>query len=148
LKLGSANVHVQRSANVAASQDANRKTFEEANDKLDEFCREFGFRYSVFIEHAVGRGEATRQRFGRSGDSDIRYFGADLEDAAIDQAIEQQKSGNLPHNMEFIRSADIAKPERVIEFLAQRGLRDKSAVMMVGNGFHEIRQQTNSKMIE
>jgi N-acetylmuramoyl-L-alanine amidase/AmpD protein len=148
LKLDSPEVHVQRSANVAASQDANRKTFEEANDQLDAFCKEYGFKYSVFIEHAVGRGEATRQRLSRSGETEIRYFGADLEDAAIDQAIEQQKQGALPQNMEFIRSADIGQPERVIRFLNERGLSGKPAVMMVGNGFHEIRQQTNARMIE
>src|SRR5262249_30617162 len=98
LTLGTPAVHVQRSANVAASQDANRKTFEEANDCLDAFCTQYGFRCTVFIEHAVGRGEATRQRFSRSGAGEIRYFGADLEDAAIDQAIEQQKQGALPQN--------------------------------------------------
>lgn len=148
LKLEGTHVHVQRGANVAASQDANRKTFEEANDRLDAFSAEYGFRYSVFIEHAVGRGEATRQRLERSGETDIRYFGADLEDAAIDQAIEQQKQGFLPRNMEFIRSADIGDPQRVIRFLSDRGLGAQPAVMMVGNGFHEIRQQTNAKMIE
>ncbi len=49
--------------------------------------------------------------------------------------------------MEFIRSADIGNPEKVIDFLKERGLVDQSIVMMVGNGFHEIREQTNSKMI-
>jgi hypothetical protein len=148
LKLGGAEVHVQRSANVAASQDANRKTFEEANDRLDAFCREYGFKYWIFIEHAVGRGEATRQRFNRSGEAEIRYFGADLENAAIDQALEQQRQGFLPQNMEFIRSADIGRPELVIRFLSERGLAQQPTVMMVGNGFHEVRQQTNARMIE
>ncbi len=138
---------VHRGENVAASQDANRKTFEAGNDRLDAFCRKYHFRYSVFIEHAVGRGEATRQRFERSGEERIRYFGADLEDAAIDQAIEQQKRGLLPQNMQFIRSADIGKPEKVIRFLEHEGLAGQPAVMMVGNGFHEIREQTNEKMI-
>ena len=54
---------------MGASQDANRATFEQANDALDPFCRDTGFRYGVFIEHAIGRGEATRQRFARSGDA-------------------------------------------------------------------------------
>ncbi len=148
LTSGAAGVHVQRGENVAASQDANRKTFEQANDKLDAFSKKYGFRYAVFIEHAVGRGEATRQRMQRSGESEIRYFGADLEDAAIDQAVEQQKRGLLPQNMEFIRSADIGNPAKVVEFLAARGLANEPTVMMVGNGFHEIRQQTNDRMIE
>jgi hypothetical protein len=144
----SSGVHVQRGENVAASQDANRKTFQEANDRLDAFCKKYDFQYSVFIEHAVGRGEATRQRFQRSGDKRIRFFGADLEDSAVDQAIDQRNRGVLPANMEFIRSADIGNPSAVVDFLAERGLAGQSTVMMVGNGFHEIRQQTNLKMIE
>ena len=44
------------------------KTFSIANNKLDQFCAEHGFDYTVFIEHAVGRGEAIRQRFERDGE--------------------------------------------------------------------------------
>lgn len=148
--LGSQTVRarVNRGENVAASQDANRATFKAANDRLDEFCKEYGFHYTVFIEHAVGQGEATRQRFERNGEEAIRYFGADLEDAAIDQAIKQQEKGFLPRNMQFIRSADIGDPQKVIGYLQQQGLATESAVMMVGNGFHEIREQTNERMIE
>ncbi len=138
---------VCRGENVAASQDANRKTFQAANSALDAFCKESKFQYDVFIEHAVGQGEATRQRFERSGEKTIRYFGADLEDAAIEQAIEQQKKGDLPTNMQFIRCADIGEPQRVIGYLQKQNLSSESAVMMVGNGFHEIRRQTNEKMI-
>lgn len=148
--LGSQTVRarVNRGENVAASQDANRTTFKAANDRLDDFSKEFGFQYNVFIEHAVGQGEATRQRFERNGEEGIRYFGADLEDAAIDQAIKQQAKGFLPGNMQFIRSADIGDPEKVIEYLQEEGLSTEGAVMMVGNGFHEIREQTNERMID
>ncbi len=138
---------VNRGENVAASQDANRKTFLAANDALDAFCKRTGFRYRVFVEHAVGKGEATRQRFERDGEADVRYFGADLEDAAINEAIENQRKGVLPGNMQFIRSADIGHPEKVIHFFEERGLSTHGAIMMVGNGFHEIRDQTNEKMI-
>lgn len=139
---------VSRGENVAASQDANRKTFEAANDALDQFCNEHGYQYRVFVEHAVGQGEASRQRYERSHDADIRYFGADLEDAAIDEAVKQQALGKLPEGMQFIRQADIGKPERVIEYLDKQGLKGAPTVMMVGNGFHEIRHQSNEKMIE
>jgi len=138
---------VARGENVAASQDANRKTFTAANDALDRFCEETGFRYTVFIEHAVGKGEATRQRYARSGDLAIRYFGADLEDAAIDAAESELRRGELPANMKFIRQADIGDPARVIEYLEGEGLSGEQAVMMVGNGFHEVRDQTNEKML-
>ncbi len=148
LRSGIHSVWVHRGENVSASQDANRKTFSIANDMLDRFCADHGFEYKVFIEHAVGRGEAIRQRFERDGEDQLRYFGADLEDAAIDQALEQQRIGVLPGNLQFVRSADIGEPQKVTDYLEQQGLSGEPTVMMVGNGFHEIRGQTNEKMVE
>ncbi|HEY4666192.1 MAG TPA: hypothetical protein VIH26_02695 [Anaerolineales bacterium] len=139
---------VRRAENVAASQDANRKTFEIANDKLDLFCKQYRYEYRVFIEHAAGRGEAIRQRYLRDGEQQAKYFAADLEDTAIDQAIGLQEQGILPASLQFIRSADIGEPDRVIQFLARQELAGEPTVMMVGNGFHEIRNQTNEKMVE
>jgi hypothetical protein len=118
------------------------------NDSLSRFCKNYNFEFEVFIEHAVGQGEATRQRFLLDGESSIQYIGADLEDAAIDKAIEQQEMELLPQNMKFIRGADIGNPQKVIGFLEEHGLHLKPSVMMVGNGFHEIRQQTNEKMVK
>lgn len=139
---------VRRVANVAASQDANRKTFEMANDRLDKFCEDYSFRYRVFIEHAVGQGEAIRQRFERDGEDRIMYFGADLEPKAIETAKDQQKEGMLPSNLEFICPADIGEPSKVVDYLTSIELNDEPTILMVGNGFHEIRNQTNEKMIE
>jgi hypothetical protein len=141
-------IWVRRGENIAASQDANRGAFLRANDALDRFCQATGFTYSVFIEHAIGRGEATRQRFERSGEEGIRYFGADLEDAAIDAAVEEQRQGRLPSNMVFVRSADIGRPEVLLEALREAGVDPWGAVMMVGNGFHEVRDQTDERMVE
>ena len=145
---GRGSIRVSRGENIGASQDANRKTFEQANDALDRFVADTGFSYSVFIEHAIGRGEATRQRYERSGDASIRYFGADLEDAAIDAAQEEQASGRLPQDMVFVRQADIGHPNRLLEALAGAGVDSHGAVMLVGNGFHEVRNQTDEGMIE
>ncbi|MBA2665021.1 MAG: hypothetical protein H0U74_22230 [Bradymonadaceae bacterium] len=145
---GRKNVWVTRGENVGASQDANRATFMQANDALDRFCADSGFDYSVFIEHAIGRGEATRQRFERTGDARVRYFGADLEDAAIDAALLEQRAGRLPANMVFVRQADIGKPELLIDALVGEGVSPRGAVMLVGNGFHEVREQTDEKMVE
>ena len=139
---------VNRGANVTASQDANRKTFSLANDALDRFCVDTGFEFNVFIEHAVGRGEATRQRFERSSAKQIHYFGADLEDAAIDRALQAQSDGQLPANMQFIRKADIAEPQLVVAALEAFGQQPRGAVMMVGNGFHEVRNQSNEHMVD
>jgi hypothetical protein len=139
---GRAGVHVERGANVAASQAANAKSFGEANDALDGFCRETGFSYTVFIEHALGRGEATRQRLERSGQG-LSYFGADLEDAAIAAAREEHRQGHLPATMEFVERADIGDSAILTNAIRAAGKDPDGAVMVVGNGFHEVRDQTD-----
>ncbi len=148
LRGADARAWVHRDENVAASQEANRASFTRAHDSLDAFCRDTGFRYQVFIEHACGRGEATRLRRERSGDADLRYFGADLEDAAIEAALAEQSAGHLPANMVFVRRADIGRPEALLEALNAHGAAAAGAVMMVGNGFHEVRDQSDERMVE
>jgi hypothetical protein len=144
---GRGSVHVERGANVAASQAANAKTFSEANDALDRFCQDTGFQFRVFIEHALGRGEATRQRWARSGDRELRYFGADLEDAAIAAARVEHQAGRLPPSMIFVDRADIGDPARLLAAIGAAGESAEGAVMIVGNGFHEVRGQTDARMI-
>lgn len=143
---GEAVAHVARAANVAASQDANRATFLRANDALDRFCADTGFRYTVFVEHAVGRGEAVRQRYERAGDA-LVYVGADLEAAAIAGAREEQAAGRLPSSMVFVQ-ADIADPGALVRALRAHGLDPEGAVMLVGNGLHEVRDRSDAKMVE
>jgi len=143
---GRGSVHVERGANVAASQAANAKTFSEANDALDRFCRDTGFRFRVFIEHALGRGEATRQRWARSGDQELRYFGADLEDAAIAAARVEHQAGRLPPGMVFVDRADIGDPTHLLAAIRAADESAEGAVMIVGNGFHEVRGQTDARM--
>jgi len=144
---GRGSVHVERGANVAASQAANAKTFSEANDALDRFCQDTGFRFDVFIEHALGRGEATRQRWARGGERELRYFGADLEDAAIAAARLEHQAGRLPPGMIFIDRADIGDPPHLLAAVRAAGASTEGAVMIVGNGFHEVRGQTDARMI-
>ncbi|HLK39639.1 MAG TPA: hypothetical protein VKU41_22945, partial [Polyangiaceae bacterium] len=144
---GPGGVSVTRSENVGASQDANGATFEQANESLDKFCAATGFRYRVFIEHAIGRGEATRQRYAKSGAS-LTYIGADLEDAAIEAALAEQGRGVLPPQMLFVRRADIGRPEALLAALRERGIDPYGAVMLVGNGFHEVRGQTDDTMTD
>lgn len=137
---------VSRGANVIASQTANSKTFVQCNDALDHFCQETGFSYEVFIEHALGRGEATRQRWEREGDRGVSYVGADLEDASVAEAVSEQSAGNLPKDMLFVRQADIGDPDYLISHLRANQIDPAGAVMMVGNGFHEVRNQSDEKM--
>ncbi len=148
LRQGRGAVHVQRSTNITASQEANRKTFESANSALDRFCDKTGFTFDVFIEHAIGRGEATRQRFERGSEGWIHYFGADLEDAAIDAAEAERDAGILPSEMRFVRKADIGKAQVLVDAIEATGVRTEGAVMLVGNGFHEIRGQSDERMVE
>ena len=142
----SGSIWVSRGKNVAASKDANQKTFNKAIGSLKDFCRESGFKYNVFIEHAVGQGEGIRQHHQMFPEGNFQYFGADLEDAAIDSAIAQKEAGNLPANTLFIRDADIGKPQTLIEGVEKAGFSIKNAVMVVGNGYHEVRNQTNEGM--
>ncbi|MBT5092692.1 MAG: hypothetical protein HOM21_00520, partial [Halobacteriovoraceae bacterium] len=114
----------------------------------DDFSKKYQFDFDVYIEHAVGQGEATRQRYQRDPEKECRYFGADLEDSAIDKAMEEQKKGNLPVEMKFIRQADIGAPDILIDGVKKNQANPFGAVMVVGNGFHEVRNQTNEKMIE
>jgi len=148
LSEGRGAVHVQRGTNITASQEANRKTFTAANNALDRFCESTGFRFDVFIEHAIGRGEATRQRFERNREGWIHYFGADLEDAAIDAAEAERDAGVLPSEMRFVRKADIGKAAVLVEAIESAGVATEGAVMLVGNGFHEIRGQSDERMVE
>lgn len=143
---GKGSVHVERAGNVAASQDANRETFRRANDALDRYCEDTGFDYRVFVEHAVGRGEATRQRWARDGDRRA-YVGADLEAAALDAARSEQAQGRLPPDMRFVQ-ADIGRPEVLVAALRAEGLDPRGAVMVVGNGLHEVRGRTDDGMVE
>jgi hypothetical protein len=143
---GRGGVWVRRGENVGASQDANRRTFRLANDALDRFCETTGFSYGVFVEHAIGRGEATRQRFGRNADA-LSYVGADLELASIEAARAEQGRGHLPAEMLFVE-ADIGRPDVLLEALRGAGLEPEGAVMLVGNGFHEVRQQTDERMVD
>ncbi|HCH63484.1 MAG TPA: hypothetical protein DFR83_11810 [Deltaproteobacteria bacterium] len=141
LRSGRGAVHVDRATNIAASQAANRKSFRRANDALDRFCADTGFSYRVFIEHALGRGEAVQQRHAR-GPAGLQFVGADLEDAAIDAAMQ---SPGMPPNMVFVRSADIGRPETL--FAGMGDIPTEGAVLMVGNGFHEVRDQSDDGMV-
>ena len=136
------DVWVDRTKNVAASRDANPKTFRQANDNLDRFCDETGFAFSAFIEHAMGHGVATRQRFEQDGDG-LDYFGADLEEAAIEAAEDERRRGRLPADMTLIGDADIGKPDVLLDAMRAEGVDPWGAVMVVGNGFHEIRGDTD-----
>jgi len=148
LRNGREGIHLTRSTNIAASQRANRESFRKANDALDRYCRDTGFQYTVFIEHALGRGEATRQRYVRSGDKAIQYVGADLEDPAIDAAMAEREAGVLPPEMVFVRGADIGRADILLDALHAQGIDPNGAVMMVGNGFHEVRDAQDERIVE
>ena len=143
-------VHVNRGSNLVASQIANKVSFRRVNDALDQFCHDTSFDFNVFIEHALGYGEATRQRYKRwqltGASTPLRFVGADLEDEAIQAAISDHKKGELPQNMLFVSNADIGKPEVLLVAMDREDIDSNGAVMVVGNGFHEIRKQTADSM--
>ena len=149
-RAGKQRVAVSRGTNIAASQLANARSFEKANDAIDRFCKNTGHEIKVFIEHALGRGEATRQRFVRLKEvgrvDDCSFVGADLEDPAIDAAVEEQRVGKLPSWMKFVRHADIGQPQILLNALREWDIPSDGAFMVVGNGFHEVREQTDESI--
>lgn len=148
LKGNKEGIWVARGKNVAASQDANSKSFLKIIKSLSQFQEDHQHKINLFIEHAVGEGEATRLHHKQHPEAQVQYVGADLEDAAIDKAVKGQKKGKLPKNMKFVRNADIGKPDVLFKALEKLGVSTDKAVMVVGNGFHEVRDQTNEKMVQ
>ncbi len=144
---GRDEIWVERSANVAASQTANRKSFTRAHDALEDFCKVTKFTFDTFIEHAVGKGEAIRQCAQRY-DSQMSFVGADLEDKAIDAAEAERDAGELPASTKFVRNADIGEASTLLKGLKDLGIESEGSVMMVGNGFHEVRGKNDKQMIE
>ncbi len=143
-----ATAWVSRRANIDASQKANAKAFTAALHALERFKNDTKFAYDVFIEHAVGKGEATKQHWNSPlHTEDMLYIGADLEEDAIKGAAEAQKKGELPPQMLLLSNADIGKPETLYDFLKANVTTSQNIVMFVGNGFHEVREQTDASMI-
>ncbi len=87
---------VERGKNIFASRDANRKTFEDAEDRLKEFCEARGFRPKVFIEHALGLGQAVQIFVKKFGETGVQFVGADYENPALEKALLERQAGRLP----------------------------------------------------
>ena len=59
--------------------------------------------------------------------------------------------GHLPANMVFVRQADIGQPDVLIAALRDHGADPRGAVMLVGNGLHEVRdadERRDERMVE
>ena len=132
--------------NVAASKLANAQIFREANDQLDAFCRDTGWEYGIFIEHAMGLAEGTRNRWHRDRTRALDYHGFDYGEMPVTAAIAAQAAGELPPQARFVR-ADIADPDAVIDAIGAERMKHQGAVMVVSAGFHEVRGQTNESMV-
>ena len=148
---GEAPPRVRRGPNVGASALANLKTFEPAVNNLSRYCEATGFVPKVVIEHALGKGVGLQQfwKHPELGQKiALQYFGADFETEALDAARREQAEGRLPPGMRFIQ-ADIGDPATLIASLPvnKRG-EVEGAFMIVGNGFHEIRDKTDAETVE
>lgn len=143
---------VERGPNIFASRDANRKNFQEAVAALARFMEETGYRPVNVIEHALGLGVAIQEFAKRFGTDGLHFFGADYEEAALERARAEKEAGRLPADMDFIQ-ADIGLPDKLLRFIREkRGTPDgqilEPTVMIVGNGFHEVRHQTDERMVK
>ncbi len=144
---------VERAANIFASKEANRKGFADAVAALKNYCDTAGFTCSVVIEHAMGLAVGIQEFVKVFGTDGLRFVGADYEEAAIIGARRVQVAGHLPIHMDMVQS-NIGDPEGLIRYMVNDlQLDTKGAVMIAGNGFHEVRgpggtMQTDAQMVE
>ncbi len=144
LKALGAKPHVVRGFNVAASRDANEESFTGAIELIHQHGSK---KNSVIIEHAVGHAVGLQLFIRRFGEEGYSFVAADKEEAALQAARHEQEIGNLPKTLKFIRT-DIGDPRTLLNFLQENGMDPGKAVMIIGNGLHEARGMTNSKMVE
>lgn len=143
---------VERAANIFASKEANRKGFADAVVALKSYCDTTGFTCSLVIEHAMGLAVGIQEFVRVFGMEGFHFVGADYEQAAIEGARREQAVGRLPIHMGMVHS-NIGEPEVLIRFIREDlKLSTEGAVMIVGNGFHEVRgpggaRQTDEQMI-
>jgi len=143
---------VERGPNIFASRDANRKNFQEAIAALERFMKDTGYHPENVVEHALGLGVAIREFAKKFGTDGFHFYGADYEEAALGKARLEQRAGRLPAGMAF-EQADIGLPDKLIRFIRKmrstpEGQPLEPTVMIVGNGFHEVRHQTDERMIK
>ena len=62
--------------------------------------------------------------------------------------MQEQSNGHLPKNMKFLSGADIGQPSILLDYLSAEKVSAHHAVMVVGNGFHEVRGQTDQRVIQ
>ncbi len=137
---------VARGKNIAASRDANRGAIRTAVDSIISYSKQNQTNFSVMIEHAMGYGVGIRTLHRHFGDVP-HYYGADFEQTAIEVALQEQREGRLPALMRMVQ-ADIGQPNTLIDFVRYHEDDLSQAVMIVGNGFHEIRRMGDTKLIE
>ncbi|MBI3541636.1 MAG: hypothetical protein HY073_05825 [Deltaproteobacteria bacterium] len=140
---------VQRDKNIVASRDANQKSFKNVIQALARYCKEKGVQFSVFIEHALGLGVGIQEYLGNKDldKTGVLIVGADLNKISLEGARTEQAAGRLPADMTFVE-ANIGDPQKVIEAIKIREGDPSKAVMVVGNGFHEIRHMTDEEITE
>ena len=141
---------VRRSDNVAASQDANQSAFRRANDALDRFCADTGFTLPrVHRARPRPRRSESRQRWERSGRR--RAGPATSAPTSRMPAIEggpgraTRAAAYRPATWSSCsqRRHRPAGGARCVDAARSPGRRQtEGAVMVVGNGFHEVRGQT------
>src|SRR5262249_43175862 len=65
----------------------------------------------------------------------------------LEETRREMNEGRLPAGTKFFQ-ADISRPEALLASLQREGIDPGGAVMIVGNGFQEVRDQTDEEMVE
>ncbi len=144
LKNSGERPHVERGRNIVASQAANTKSFEDAVALVKKQARKF----QVVAEHACGMANGLKTWVKNIGSEGFKFLATDYEQKSVDAARAEVAAGRLPDGT-FVGKADISKPEEFIEHLRSQGYDPEKdrAVMIVGNGFHEVRGDDDARII-
>lgn len=138
--------HVNRDLDVTASgKSTNYRNSQRGVNALKKYCDRTGRRFSVVLEHAVGTAPGLRSFCEIIGTEGYRFVAADAEDIALEAARREKREGRLPELTIFFQN-NIGDAVGLIRFLRERGMDPKEAVMIVGNGFQEVRGQTDESM--
>lgn len=145
LKNSGERPHVERGRNIVASQAANTKSFEDAVALVKKAG---AHKFKFVTEHACGMANGLKTWIKNIGVEGFRFLAADYEYKSVQAAQAEVTKKRLPPET-FVGQADISKPEQFIEHLRSQGYDPDTdrAVMIVGNGFHEVRGDNDTHIM-
>lgn len=148
LKASGKPAAISRQKNVLASQSGSKNVFKKAIENLRRYESDYNKKYNVIVEHAAGSCEAIHQHLLTNTDHLCQYLGFDIDPSALLLARARIESGELPDSLELYDGVDIRETDYMFRKIREICKREIHCVIIVGNGFHEIREKDPRILIE